>query len=49
MTERDEPCQSSCGRCSRCTRAAAVERNMKRYGQRDYPGNDHMPWDGDDK
>jgi hypothetical protein len=34
----DEPCEASCGRCSRCIRAAAVPNNRRRYGRPDFPG-----------
>jgi bacterioferritin-associated ferredoxin len=34
----DEPCGFSCGRCSRCVRAAASAVNLARYGQVDIPG-----------
>jgi hypothetical protein len=34
----NDPCSSRCGSCSRCTRAAAVTRNLARYGVPDYPG-----------
>ena len=31
-------CPRGCGSCSRCIRAAAVTRNLARYGVPDYPG-----------
>ena len=34
----NEPCEANCGSCSRCIRAAAVRRNLARFGQGDYPG-----------
>jgi len=34
----NEPCRTRCGRCSRCIRADAVARNLRRYCSPDYPG-----------
>lgn len=35
----NDPCPRRCGSCSRCTRAAAVTRNLANYGVPDYPGS----------
>jgi hypothetical protein len=34
----NDPCRTSCGRCSQCVRAAAVLSNQARYGTPDFPG-----------
>jgi len=35
----DEACsRPNCGRCSRCVRAGAAQRNLCRYGSPDFPG-----------
>ena len=34
----DEPCETGCGRCSRCIRALAVAGNVARFGHADFPG-----------
>ena len=34
----NDPCPRRCDACSRCIRAAAVTRNLARYGVPDYPG-----------
>jgi len=35
----DQPCtRPKCDRCSRCIRAAAAQRNLRRFGSPDFPG-----------
>ena len=34
----DSPCNATCGRCSRCIRAAAVARNLRTLGHPDFRG-----------
>jgi hypothetical protein len=40
----DSPCDSACGHCSRCIRAAAAAANMTKFGHPDLPGAEATAW-----
>jgi hypothetical protein len=43
LAPSDRPCDSACGHCSRCIRAAAAAANMTKFGHPDLPGAEATP------